>query len=334
MTQNSSPPKRATVSPGRSTSIRRVASMHRSSSPALWPSESLTSLKRSRSMNSTATDVRRRAAWLSVSERRSMNSVRLGRPVSGSCSPWRRISSSERRRSIASASTFAVASRKAISSGANGVARRTRSSPNGACCGPIGSGRPSLVFDPSPIPRPSGDAVMVAPSSAPSTARPIVTVSCSRSRRSSPSSASRPRRATAVCWARLRSSLASVARRPSRAPSSASAARPTSSCIRLKERASSPTSSRERTTTGMTSARALAASRSPVLSACIARVRSASVPVARRAAAAEICSTAWAMMPGSTSPTVMVRMATATKMSCSSEISAGSPSDTERTASR
>ena len=35
-----------------------------------------------------------------------------------------------------------------------------------------------------------------------------------------------------------------------------------------------------------------------MLSARIARVRSATVPVARRAAASEICSTAWAMMPG------------------------------------
>ena len=86
-----------------------------------------------------------------------------------------------------------------------------------------------------------------------------------------------------------------------------------------------PTSSRERTSTWMMSTRALAASRSPVLSARMARVRSATVPVARRAAASEICSTAWAMMPGRTRPTVIVRMATATKMSCSSEMSAGWP---------
>ena len=71
-----------------------------------------------------------------------------------------------------------------------------------------------------------------------------------------------------------------------------------------------------------------------MLSACIARVRSASVPVARRAAAAEICSTAEAMMPGRTRPTVMVRIATATKMSCSSVIRAGLLASTELTASR
>ena len=95
-----------------------------------------------------------------------------------------------------------------------------------------------------------------------------------------------------------------------------------------------PTSSRELTSTWMMSTRALAASRSPVLSARMARVRSATVPVARRAAASEICSTAWAMMPGRMRPTVMVRMATATKMSCSSEISAVCPASTELTASR
>ena len=158
MTQNSSPPKRATVSPGRSASDRRPASMHRSSLPAWWPSESLTSLKRSRSRNSTATDVLRRAAWLSASVRRSMKSVRFGRPVSGSCSAWRCISSSDRRRSIASASTFAVASRNAISSGANGATpsgRMMRSSPNGACCGPIGTRRPSMALGPAPSTRAS-----------------------------------------------------------------------------------------------------------------------------------------------------------------------------------
>jgi hypothetical protein len=90
----------------------------------------------------------------------------------------------------------------------------------------------------------------------------------------------------------------------------------------------------ERTSTWTMSTRALAASRSPVLSARIARVRSATVPLARRAAASEICSTACAMIPGRTRPTVIVRMATATKMSCSREMSAGWPASTELTARR
>ena len=71
-----------------------------------------------------------------------------------------------------------------------------------------------------------------------------------------------------------------------------------------------------------------------MLSARIARVRSATVPVASRAAASEICVTAWAMMPGRIRPTVIVRIATATKMSWSSETSAGWLASTELTASR
>ena len=175
MTQNSSPPKRATVSPGRSTSVSRAASRHRSSSPAPWPSESLTSLKRSRSMNRTATEARRRAAWLRASESRSMNSVRFGRPVSGSCRPWRlhlllraaaldrvgqHVRPSPRGRRSRRARTASAAQRPA--------ARRTgraaaRSAPAG----------PRSCWGPSPSPRPSGDAVIVALRSAPSTARPI-----------------------------------------------------------------------------------------------------------------------------------------------------------------
>ena len=53
-TVNSSPPSRATVSPGRSALPIRAATACSSSSPAWWPSESLTSLKRSRSRKSTA----------------------------------------------------------------------------------------------------------------------------------------------------------------------------------------------------------------------------------------------------------------------------------------
>ena len=51
---NSSPPRRATVSPSRSTERSRSAMLRSSSSPALWPRLSLTNLKWSRSMNTTA----------------------------------------------------------------------------------------------------------------------------------------------------------------------------------------------------------------------------------------------------------------------------------------
>ena len=54
-TVNSSPPKRATVSPGRITPRAAAPTSTSSSSPASWPRLSLTFLKRSRSRNSTAT---------------------------------------------------------------------------------------------------------------------------------------------------------------------------------------------------------------------------------------------------------------------------------------
>ena len=55
ITANSSPPRRATVSAGRTQARRRSATATSSSSPTAWPSVSLTVLKSSRSMNSTAT---------------------------------------------------------------------------------------------------------------------------------------------------------------------------------------------------------------------------------------------------------------------------------------
>ena len=52
---NSSPPWRAATSPARIAPDRRWATSTRSRSPARWPSESLTTLKSSRSRNSRAT---------------------------------------------------------------------------------------------------------------------------------------------------------------------------------------------------------------------------------------------------------------------------------------
>ena len=52
---NSSPPKRATVSPARSSPCRRGPIARSSSSPAWWPSESLSTLRLSRSTKSSAT---------------------------------------------------------------------------------------------------------------------------------------------------------------------------------------------------------------------------------------------------------------------------------------
>ena len=84
MTRNSSPPRRATVSPSRTARPRRWATMRRTSSPARCPSWSFTSLKPSRSMNSSATA----PPWsrTRASERSSWqwNAARLNRPVSES----------------------------------------------------------------------------------------------------------------------------------------------------------------------------------------------------------------------------------------------------------
>ena len=85
---NSSPPKRATVSPGRMTSWRRLPRATSSRSPASWPSESLMNLNRSRSRNSTATAERLRwvlaRAWAILSRK----NTRLGRPVRASWAAW------------------------------------------------------------------------------------------------------------------------------------------------------------------------------------------------------------------------------------------------------
>ena len=59
ITANSSPPRRATVSSGRTQPRRRSATEISSASPTWWPSESLTVLKSSTSMNRTAIGARR-----------------------------------------------------------------------------------------------------------------------------------------------------------------------------------------------------------------------------------------------------------------------------------
>ena len=79
-TANSSPPKRATVSPVAHRRRSRSATWTSSWSPAAWPRLSLTSLNPSRSRNSTATSSRAAAAP-SASASRSRNSARLASPV-------------------------------------------------------------------------------------------------------------------------------------------------------------------------------------------------------------------------------------------------------------
>ena len=83
-TANSSPPSRPTLSLSRSASSTRAAVVRSRRSPASWPSESLITLKRSRSMNSTATSPPARRVRASAMPTRSRKRMRLGRPVTGS----------------------------------------------------------------------------------------------------------------------------------------------------------------------------------------------------------------------------------------------------------
>ena len=87
-TANSSPPSRAITPPAGRAVWMRGPIRHSSVSPAWWPSVSLISLKRSRSISSTAPVAMR---FLPCSTRRSMidvNCSRLGRSVRPSCSAW------------------------------------------------------------------------------------------------------------------------------------------------------------------------------------------------------------------------------------------------------
>ena len=103
--------------------------------------------------------------------------------------------------------------------------------------------------------------------------------------------------------------------RPSRAPSSATAARPTSSCIRLKLRPCADLvlgADEHRLDVDPRVGRVEVAAAERLHGAREVGERAAA-PAGRRPAAT--CWAAWAIMPGSTSPTAIVSSATATKMS-------------------
>ena len=109
---NSSPPRRATVSPGER-SLEPARDARRAGwSPAMWPRLSLTTLKRSTSRKSTANrpSVAARVAPQTGQRRRrrSMKRARLGRPVSESWKASWRSRSSARRRSVTSAPMEAI----------------------------------------------------------------------------------------------------------------------------------------------------------------------------------------------------------------------------------
>ena len=84
ITANSSPPSRATVSLARTHAASLAATRLSNSSPTSWPSESLIVLNRSRSINMNARPVRLRNALATPCSSRSLTSIRLGKPVSGS----------------------------------------------------------------------------------------------------------------------------------------------------------------------------------------------------------------------------------------------------------
>ena len=81
---NSSPPKRATSEDSGVVASSRSPSATSSSSPTLWPRLSLTTLKRSRSMNITAERLPVSIPRSSAASSCSMNMERFGRFVSGS----------------------------------------------------------------------------------------------------------------------------------------------------------------------------------------------------------------------------------------------------------
>ena len=102
ITTNSSPPRRATVSPSRTQATSRLEACLSSASPRSWPRVSLICLKRSMSMNISAPS--RLERWHAVSAccSRSFMSLRLGRSVSGSKNASCAISRSRSLRSVMS----------------------------------------------------------------------------------------------------------------------------------------------------------------------------------------------------------------------------------------
>ncbi len=102
MTTNSSPPIRATRSPGRTLSRSRVATSTSRSSPPLCPTLSLTAFSRSRSQTSRPVEGPVPGVDVHAASSASASRSRLARPVSGSCVAWCLSTSSIWRRSPSS----------------------------------------------------------------------------------------------------------------------------------------------------------------------------------------------------------------------------------------
>ncbi len=140
---NSSPPKRATMSPGRRWARRRGATACSSSSPAWWPMLSLITLKWSRSRKRTPTGEPEAMLRRSASRSESMKLSRLGRPVRESCRTRWRSASSALWRTSASARTLAEAWTKWTSCGVKwlGSVEWMSSTPKGRSLPAIGTAR-------------------------------------------------------------------------------------------------------------------------------------------------------------------------------------------------
>ena len=211
-TTNSSPPRRATVSAGRTVATIRWASAISSSSPAAWPKTSLTRLKLSTSTNSTAALPPSRSDIASAWRMRSRQSVRFARPVSESCSACWRICSSVCRREKPIARTLATACRNEPSSSPNAPSVDDAATSAPCTRSPVWIGTLTLLAARSSAPQ---AAISRGPSSTstrstPSTARTRSAASLLSSAGARPRSARSPSAATTACCSDCRRSRCSV----------------------------------------------------------------------------------------------------------------------------
>ena len=104
--KNSSPPCRLTVSELRTQERSLRATERSNSSPIAWPRESLMCLKRSKSMNSSATELPLRCARMMACSSRSLNKVRFGTSVRLSCNASRASFCDSSRAAVTSCATI------------------------------------------------------------------------------------------------------------------------------------------------------------------------------------------------------------------------------------
>ena len=230
-TPNSSPPKRATTSPGRRWARRRGATARSRASPAWWPRLSLISLKWSRSRKRIPIGEPEAVARFSESLRASTKLSRFGRPVRESWRTRWRSAWSAAWRSIASASTLARPGRRERPWGRSGAARSAwmSSTPNGWSLPSIITARLlaapttrstggivkrlSLVQSVTIVWVPDSSAAPAWESSAAETRRPAPTTSSSRPARRLRRRPSRPSSQMQALWTPSTSPISEIAAR-------------------------------------------------------------------------------------------------------------------------